>query len=77
MMCIMEIFNPSRKVEPNMQEDSNGPMRRARAKQLQRVLMSQIEMIEATSELKASNLFGIDSKVLIFLQLELGYGKSF
>jgi hypothetical protein len=39
--------------------------------------MSQIEMIEVTSELKASNLFGIDSKVLIFLKLELGYGKSF
>jgi hypothetical protein len=39
-------------------------------------LTSQIGVIEAVSELKASNLFGIGSKVLICLQLKLGYGKS-
>jgi len=38
-----------------MQEDSDGPMTRARAKQLQRALTSQIGMIEAASELKISN----------------------
>jgi hypothetical protein len=35
-----------------MQEDSDGPMTRARAKQLQRALTSQIGMIKAGSELK-------------------------
>ena len=69
-------YNPSRKDEPNLQEDSDGPITRARAKQLQRALTSQIGMIEAASELKASNLFGIGSKVLICLQLKLGHGKS-
>jgi len=69
-------YNPSRKVEPNLQEDSDGPITRVRAKQLQRALTSQIGMIEAASELKASNLFGIDSKVLICLQLKLEHGKS-
>ena len=64
------------KAEPNLQEDSDGPITRARANQLQRALASQIEMIEAASELKASNLFGIGSKVLICLQLKLGHGKS-
>jgi len=39
-------------------------------------LTSQIGMIEAASELKASNMFGIGSKVLIYLQLKLGHGKS-
>ena len=69
-------YNPSRKAEPNLQEDSDGPTTRARAKQLQRALMSQIGMNEAASELKVSNLFGIGSKVLICLQLKLGHGKS-
>jgi len=55
---------------------TDGPISRARAKQIQRALTSQIVMIEATSELKASNLFGIGSKVLICLQLKLGHGKS-
>jgi hypothetical protein len=50
-----------------MQEDSDGPMTRARAKQLQRALTSQIGMIEAVSELKISNQFEIGSRVLIFL----------
>jgi len=59
-------YNPSRKAEPNLQEDSDGPITRVRAKQLQKALTSQIRMIETTSELKASNLFGIGSKVLIF-----------
>ena len=45
-------------------------------KQLQRVLTSQIGMIEAASELKASNLFRIDLKVLICLQLKLEHGKN-
>jgi hypothetical protein len=69
-------YNPSRKAEPNLQEDLDGPITRERAKQLQRALMSQIGMIEAASELKASNLFRIGSKVLICLQLKLGYGKG-
>jgi len=38
-----------------MQEDSDGPMTRVRAKQLQRTLTSQIGMIEAASELKITN----------------------
>jgi hypothetical protein len=40
-------YNPSCKAKSNMQEDSDGPMTRARAKQLQRALTSQIGMIEA------------------------------
>ena len=60
-------YNPSRKAELNLQEDSDDPITRARAKQLQRVLTSQIGIIEAASELKASNMFGIGSKVLICL----------
>ena len=52
-----------------MQEDSDGPMTRARAKQLQRALTSQIGMIEAASQLKISNQFEIGSRVLICLQL--------
>jgi hypothetical protein len=39
-------YNPSCKAKTNVQEDSDGPMTRARAKQLQRALTSQIEMIE-------------------------------
>jgi len=69
-------YNPSRKVKSNMQQDSDGPMTRARAKQLQRVLTSQIGMIEAASESKISNQFEIGSRVLICLQLELRDGKS-
>jgi hypothetical protein len=45
-------YNPSCKAKSNMQEDSDGPMTKARAKQLQRALTSQIGMIEAASELK-------------------------
>ena len=56
-------YNPSRKVKSNMQEDSDGPMTRATAKQLQRALTSQIGMIEI------SNQFEIGSRVLICLQL--------
>jgi hypothetical protein len=59
-----------------MQEDSDGPMTRARAKQQQRALTSQIGMIEAASELKISNMFEIGSMVLFCLQLELVDGKS-
>jgi hypothetical protein len=51
-------------------------MTRARAKQLQRALTSQIGMIEAASELKISNHFEIGSRMFICLQLELGDGKS-
>jgi len=40
-------YNPSYKAKSNMQEDLDGPMTRARAKQLQRALTSQIGMIEA------------------------------
>jgi hypothetical protein len=71
-----ENYNPSRKAKSNMQEDSDGPMTRARAKQLQRTLMSQIGMIEAASKLKISSQFEIGSRVLICLQLELKDGKS-
>jgi hypothetical protein len=59
-----------------MQEDSDDPMTRARAKQLQRALTSQIGMIEAASELKISNQFEIGSKMFICLKLKLGNGKS-
>jgi len=69
-------YNPSCKAKTNMQEDSDGPMTRARAKQLQRALTSQIGMIEVASELKISNQFEIDSRMFICLQLELGDGKS-
>jgi hypothetical protein len=69
-------YNPSRKAEPNLQEDSDGSITRARAKQLQGALTSQIGIIETASELKASNLFGIGKKVFICLQLKLGHGKS-
>jgi len=69
-------YNPSCKAKSNMQEDSDGPMIRARTKQLQKALTSQIGMIEATSELKISNQFEIGSRMFICLQLELGDGKS-
>jgi hypothetical protein len=59
-----------------MQEDSDGPMTRARAKQLQRALTSQIEMIESASELKFSNQFEIGLRMFICLQPKLGDGKS-
>jgi hypothetical protein len=62
-----EDYNPSCEVKSNLQKDSDDPITRARAKQLQRVLTSQIGIIEAASELKASNIFGIGSKVLICL----------
>ena len=71
-----EDYNPSCEVKSNLQKDSDDPITRARAKQLQRALTSQIGMIEAASKLKSSNLFRIGSKVLICLQLKLGYGKS-
>ena len=69
-------YNPSRKDEPNLQEDSDGTMTRARAKQQKRALTSQIGIIKVASKLKTSNLFEIGSKVLICLQLELGDGKG-
>jgi hypothetical protein len=69
-------YNPSHKVKSNMQEDSDGPMTRARGKQLQRALTSQIGMMETASELKISNQFEIGSRVLICLHLELRDGKS-
>jgi hypothetical protein len=69
-------YNSSRKAKSNIQEDSDDPMTKVRAKQLQRTLTSQIKMIEAASELKISNQFEIGSRVLIRLQLELGDGKS-
>jgi hypothetical protein len=42
-------YNPSHKFKSNIQEDSDGPMTRAKGKQLQRALTSQIGMIEAAS----------------------------
>ena len=80
VICTIDVhhgnYNPSRKAESNMQEGTDGPMTRARAKQLQRAMMNQIAMIEAASELKISNPFEIGSRVLICLQLELRHGKS-
>jgi len=69
-------YNPSCNAKTNMQEDLDGPMTRARVKQLQRALTSQIRMIEAASELKISNQFEIGSRIFICLQLELGDEKS-
>jgi len=69
-------YNPSCKAKTNMQEDSDGPMTRARAKQLQRALTSQIGIIEAASELKIRNKFEIGSRIFICLQLELEDRKS-
>jgi len=69
-------YNPSCKAKTNVQEDSDGPMTRARAKQLQRALTSQIGMIDVASELKISNQFEIGSRMFICLQLELGDEKS-
>ena len=69
-------YNPSRKAESNMQEGADGPMTRARAKQLQWATTNQFAMIEAASELKISNQFEIGSRMLICLQLELRDGKS-
>ena len=71
-----ENYNPSRKAKSNMQEDSDGPMTRARAKQLQRALTSQIGMIEAASELQINNQFEIGSRMFLCLQLKLGDGRS-
>jgi len=59
-----------------MQEDSDGPMTRARAKQLQRALTSQIGMIEAVSELKISNQFEIGSRMFICYNWNLEMGKA-
>ena len=69
-------YNPSCKAKSNMQEDSDGPMTKARAKQLQRALTSQIGMIEAASELQINNQFEIGSRMFLCLQLELGDGRS-
>jgi hypothetical protein len=60
-------YNPSCKDKTNMQEDLDGPMTRARAKQLQRALTSQIGIIEAVSELKIRNQFEICSRMFICL----------
>jgi len=66
-------YNPSCKAKTNMQEDSDGPMTRARAKQLQRALRSQIGMIEGVSELKISNQFEIGSCLFAYIwNLEMG-----
>jgi translation initiation factor IF-1 len=69
-------YNPSCKAKFNMQEDSDGPMTRARVKQLQTALTSQIGMIEAVSELKISDQFEIGSRMFICLQLEVRDRKS-
>jgi hypothetical protein len=69
-------YNPSCKAKFNMQEYSDGPMTRARVKQLQTALTSQIGMIEAVSELKISDQFEIGSRMFICLQLEVRDRKS-
>jgi len=43
-----EDYNSSYKTESNLQEDSDDPIIRARAKQLQKTLTGQIRMIEDT-----------------------------
>ena len=69
-------YNPSRKVKSNMQEDSDGPMIRARAKQLQGALTSQIGMIEAASELKISNRLKLVQGCLFAYNWNLEMGKA-
>jgi len=66
MMCI----------KSNMQEDSDGPITRARAKQLQRTLTSQIRMIEASSELKLAISLKLVQGCLFVYNWNLEMGKS-
>ena len=69
-------YNPSHKAKSNMQEDSDGLMTRVGAKQLQRVLTSQIGMIEAVSELKTSNLLKLVQGCLFAYNWNLEMGKT-
>ena len=69
-------YNPSCKAISNMQEDLDGPMIRARAKQLQRALTSQIGMIEAASKLKISNQFEMVQECLCAYNWNLEMGKA-
>jgi len=69
-------YNPSRKAKSNMQEDSDGPITRARAKQLQRTLTSQIRMIEASSELKLAISLKLVQGCLFVYNWNLEMGKS-
>jgi hypothetical protein len=69
-------YNPSRKAKSNIQEDSDDPMTKVRAKQLQRTLTSQIKMIEAASELKISNQFEIGQECLFAYNWNLEMGKA-
>jgi hypothetical protein len=59
-----------------MQEDSDGLMTRARAKQLQRTLMSQIGMIEAASDLKLAISLKLVQGCLFAYNWNLEVGKA-
>ena len=69
-------YNPSRKVKSNMQEDSDGPMTRARVKQLQRALTSQIGMIEAASDLQLAISLKLVQGCLFAYNWNLEMGKA-
>jgi len=51
---------------------SDGPMTRARAKQLQSALTSQISATKALMSLRACELNGNGSNIFVFLQIRFG-----
>ena len=69
-------YNPSCKAKSNMQEDSDGPMTRARAKQLQRALTSQIGMIEAAWSSKLAISLKLVQGCLFAYNWNLEMGKA-
>ena len=58
--------------ELSVKEISDGPITRAKAKQLQRAISSQIGAIEAPMGLEACDLNGNELNVFICLQFEIG-----
>ena len=58
--------------ELSVKEISDGPITRAKAKQLQRAISSQIGAIEASMGLEACDLNGNELNVFICLQFEIG-----
>jgi hypothetical protein len=56
----------------NVHGHSDGPMMRARAKQLQSVLTNQISATEASMSLRACKLNGNCSNMFVCLQIRLG-----
>jgi hypothetical protein len=59
-------------VDSNVYEHSDGPMTRARAKQLQNALTSQISTTEASMSLRACKLIENGSNMFVCLQIRLG-----